>query len=61
MVCASVVSDLTSRFEAGYSVPPNIEARRIALVCTVANVWQFEHKNSIRSSRLAFDNRDLVY
>jgi len=26
MVCASVVSDLPSLFEAGYSVSPNIEA-----------------------------------
>jgi len=29
--------------------------RRLVLVYTVANVWQFEHKNSKRSSRLAFD------
>ena len=46
MVCASVVSDLPSLFEAGYSVSPNTEVRRMALLYTVANVWQFEHKNS---------------
>jgi len=31
------------------------------LVYAVANIWQFEHKNSKWSSRLAFGNRDLVY
>jgi len=52
MVCASVVSDLPSLFEAGYSVSPNTEAWRMALVYTVANVWQSEHKISKWSSRL---------
>jgi len=60
MVCASVVSDLPSLFEAGYSVSPNVEAWRLSLVYTVANVWQFEHRISKWSSRLAFGNRDLV-
>jgi hypothetical protein len=48
-------------FEAGYSVSPDIEAWRIALVYTIANVWQFEHKNFKWSSRLEFGNRDFVY
>jgi len=48
-------------FEAGYSVSPNIKAWRTALVYTVANIWQFEHKNSKWSTRFAFGNRDLVY
>jgi len=33
----------------------------MAMVYTFVNVWQFEHKNSKWSSRLAFGNRDIVY
>ena len=38
-------------------VSPNIEAWRMMLVYTVANIWQFEHKNSKWSSRVALGNK----